>query len=202
MLRMRALTVLAAIAAAAGAPMAAAQSIEQRAAQSIEQRAAPVRRTLEDRAAQVRQTLEDRAAEVRRTIESPPPVETVIDRGTRVLGQPPGGTQTTAAPGSTDSRLTGEAGVSLAPGFNERMSRVLTGSVPGVRFDQPNAAGAALIADPRGAARLGTSQDLGAPTGMRNYAPGVLVIPRANDGQVTGVSNLFTGNGRTPGVAP
>ena len=179
---MRALTVLSALAAAAGASIAAAQSIEQR-------------------AAQVRQTLQDRAAEVRRTIESPPPVETVIDLGTRVIGKPPTGPQSTAT-NPTDSRLVGEGGLPLAPGFNERMNRLFTGAVPGVRFDQPNAKGAALIADPQGAARLGNSLDLGAPSGMRNYAPGILVIRGANDGQVTGASNLFTGNGPTPGLAP
>ena len=154
--------------------------------------------TIEERAAQVRQTLENRAADVRRTIESPPPVETVIDRGTRVVEQPPAAPPPSPLARPAESTPSGQGAVQLSPEVNERMNRLLTRSTPGLRVDQTDTGGAGFAASPAGAARPGLSGNVG----FRDFPPGVLVVHGANGGQGTGVSNLVTGGGISPGVAP
>jgi hypothetical protein len=168
---MRALSVLAVLAAAASASVASAQ------------------------------TIEDRAAAVRRTIESPPPVETVIDRGSRVIGQPPPATQTTSPSGPVDSRPATQGGVPTSPATGAPANRVLSTGTPGVLMVQPAASGETVVVDPRSTGRIGIPLDPRA-VGFRDFPPGVLVIRHGNGGQGTGVSNLSTGNGQSSGIAP
>jgi hypothetical protein len=78
------------------------------------------------------------------------------------------------------------------------MNRLLTRSTPGLRVDQT---GAGFVSDPAGAATPSTSVNPGS-VGFREFPPGVLVIRGANDGRVTGASNLVTGGGTAPGTAP
>jgi len=139
------------------------------------------------------QTIEERAAQVRQLLDSPPSVETVIDRGTRVIGQPPPGASPASPSGAADSRLTSD-GVPLSPEFVERMNRLLSTGVVGVQVDHTNPRGAASVDNPRGAALQGAPQGAG-PTWFKDYAPGILVIRRPDDGRVGGVSNLSTGSG-------
>lgn len=156
--------------------------------------------TIEERAAQVRQSLEDRAADVRRTMESPAPVETSVDRGTRVVQPPAAPPQSSAVTPSTGSTPSGQVAVPVSPEVNERMNRLLTRSTPGLRVDQTDSGGAG-VTDPSGAPRPGMPGNFGT-VGLRDFPPGVLVIRGVNGGQGTGVSNLVTGGGTTPAAAP
>jgi hypothetical protein len=156
---------------------------------------------IEERAAQVRQTLEDRAADVRRTIDSPSPVETVIDRGTRVIAQPPPVPQATSPANPVTSRPATQGGVPTSAATDAPANRLLSPGTPGALVVQPDANGATVVVDPRSTARIGIPQAPG-DVGLRNFPPGVLVTRGANNGQVTGASNLVTGNGTSPGVAP
>ena len=145
------------------------------------------------------QTIEERAAQVRQLIDAQqrPTAETVIDRGTRVIGQPPAAATST---GGVDSRLTSD-GVPLSPEFVERMNRLLNTGVVGVQIDHTNPRGAASVDNPRGAALQGAPQGAG-PTWLKDYAPGILVIRRPDDGRVGGISNLTTGAGLPTYGAP
>jgi hypothetical protein len=138
------------------------------------------------------QTLEERAAKVRELLDSPPPVETVIDRGTRTIGRAAPGATGGAGTPSVDSRLTSE-GVPLSPEFAERMNRILNGGMPGVEMNYGNSHGTAFVNDPRGTARTGPVQGPG-PTWFQDYAPGVLVIRRDSADRVGGTANLRTGD--------
>lgn len=146
------------------------------------------------------QTLEERAAQVRQHIESPPPIETVIDRGTRQIGQPavPAATSTTPS-GSTEPRLSTE-GVQLSPAFVERMNRLLNAGMPGAHVDYSSPRGAGFVDNPRGSAVLGAPQSA-VPNGLKGHVPGVLMMNGPGAGRVGGTSNLSTG-GSIPGTAP
>jgi hypothetical protein len=74
------------------------------------------------------------------------------------------------------------------------MNRLLSTGAVGVQVDHTNPRGAASVDNPRGAALQGAPQGAG-PTWFRDYAPGILVIRRPDDGRVGGVSNLSTGSG-------
>jgi hypothetical protein len=146
------------------------------------------------------QTLEERAARVRELIEPPPPVETVIDRGTRTIGRPaPAGVPAPSA-GTADSRLAAD-GIQLAPEAAERLQRLLTGSMPTVPVDYGNPRGSAFADDPRGTALRSPMQGPG-PIWLGGYAPGILVN-RGGDGErVGGTANLRTGGVIVPSPNP
>jgi hypothetical protein len=137
------------------------------------------------------QTIEDRAAQVRQTLAAPPPLETVIDRGTRVFGQPQ------AAP-AVDPRLVGG---SATPSTQTPASPGVPAAVgmPGLT-GTTSPRGTAFVNDPRGTGFLNDSRGTGT-AGARTMMPGLKAVPQASDGQVTGTSNLVTGNGRTAGLA-
>jgi hypothetical protein len=163
------------------------------------------------------QTIEERAARVRQTLASPPPLETVIDRGTRVLGQPAAAAISAVAP-KVDPRLITN---SIAPAFDaigyEASGYQASGSAnpqpvsgaPGLT-NTATSRGAAFVNDPRGTGFLndtrGTavqgSPELTGGVGVRGAMPGLTVIRQPGDDQVTGTANLVTGTGRTPGLAP
>jgi hypothetical protein len=151
------------------------------------------------------QTIEQRAAEVRQTLASPPPIETVIDRGTRMLNPPAAAPSAagasradprtsgapTAAPAATNlTPLTGGTGT-LAPGGS-----VFVNDPRGTGFLN-DARGAGILNDTRGTAVIGSPQVTGG-IGVRGAVPGLTVIRAPGDGQVTGTSNLVTGSGLAP----
>lgn len=154
------------------------------------------------------QTIEERAAQVRQTLASPPPIETVIDRGTRVLGQPAVAPSSTVAP-KIDPRLISN---SIAPAAFEAIGatnpRPASGA-PGLT-NATTPRGAAFVNDPRGTGFLndarGTavrgSPEITGGVGVRGAVPGLTVIRQPGDDQVTGTANLVTGTGRAPGLAP
>jgi hypothetical protein len=154
------------------------------------------------------QTIEERAAQVRRTLATPPPIETVIDRGTRVLGQPAAAAVSAVAP-QIDPRLLSNT---IAPAAFEAIGatnpRPANGT-PGLTAN-PTPRGAAFVNDPRGTGFLndtrGTavqgSPELTGGVGVRGAMPGLTVIRQPGDDQVAGTANLVTGTGRTPGLAP
>lgn len=147
--------------------------------------------TIQERAAEVRRSLEGDAAEVRRTIQSPPPVETVIDRGTRVVAPTPPAPQTAPAVSPVvNSQPTGQVGVPVSSEIGAPTTRLNLNGAP---------AGSGTVIDPRSTARIGLDPSA---VGLRNFPPGVLVIRGANGGQVSGASNLFTGSGISSGAAP
>ena len=149
------------------------------------------------------QTIEQRAAEVRQTLASPPPIETVIDRGTRMLN-PPAAAPSAAGASTVDPRtpgtppaaatnltpLTGGTGT-LAPGGS-----VFVNDPRGTGFLN-DARGAGFLHDASGNAIIGSPQITGG-IGVRGAVPGLTVIRAPGAGQVTGTSNLVTGNGRAP----
>lgn len=146
------------------------------------------------------QTLEERAARVRELIEPPPPVETVIDRGTRTIGRPAPPSPSASPAATSDSRLTAE-GVQLAPEVAERLQRLLTGSMPNVQVDYSDPRRSAFTDDPRGAALRTPMQGAG-PTWLGGYAPGIL-MDRSGDGdRVGGTANLRTGGATAPSPNP
>ena len=150
------------------------------------------------------QTIEERAARVREQMESasPPPVETIIDRGTRVLGEPPAAAAAPSRSPGVDSRL--GSGVQVAPDVNDRMNRLLIRGLPSSQIPSTGASPSATFSvdDPRGIGRPGPLPNAGR-LGVKDYAPGKLVIRAGTDGQVTGTSNLITGSGVPAGpVAP
>lgn len=143
------------------------------------------------------QSLEDRAAQVRQTLGAPPPVETVIDRGTRVLGQPQAAPAAIAAP-VVDPRLVGGRPTPSAPSPASPGVPAVVG-MPGLTHTT-SPRGTAFVNDPRGTGYLNDARGTGLP-GARTPMPGLSVIRPSGDGQVTGTSNLVTGSGRVPGSA-
>ena len=154
------------------------------------------------------QTIEERAAQVRRTLATPPPIETVIDRGTRVLGQPAVAAAVSTVAPQIDPRLLSN---SIAPAFESIGSvnpQPMSGA-PGLTTTA-TPRGAAFVNDPRGTGFLNDTRGTavrGSPevtggVGVRNAMPGLTVIRQPGDDQVTGTANLVTGTGRTPGLAP
>jgi len=146
------------------------------------------------------QTIEERAAQVRQTLASPPPIETVIDRGTRVLG-PPAAAPSAAGASTVDPRSfgtspapapAGAAGLNLPPMTGGTGTLAPRGSV---FVNDPRGTG--LLNDARGTAVIGSPQITGG-IGVRGAVPGLTVIRAPGDGQVTGSSNLVTGNGLAP----
>jgi hypothetical protein len=140
------------------------------------------------------QTIEQRAAEVRQTLASPPPIETVIDRGTRMLN-PPAAAPSAAGASTVDPRASGTppaAATNLTP---------LTGGTgtlaPGGSVFVNDPRGTGLLNDVRGTAIIGSPQITGG-IGVRGAVPGLTVIRVPGAGQVTGTSNLITGDGRAP----
>jgi hypothetical protein len=143
------------------------------------------------------QSLEDRAAQVLRTLGAPPPVETVIDRGARVLGEPRVAPAASATP-SVDPRLVGGSAASSVPSPASPGVPAAVG-MPGLT-DTTSPRGTAFVNDPRGTGYLNDARGTGLP-GARTAMPGLTVIRPPGDGQVTGTSNLVTGNGRASGLA-
>ena len=153
------------------------------------------------------QTIEERAAQVRQSLASPPPIETVIDRGTRVLGQPAAAPSPTAAP-QIDPRLLSNR---IAPAFDSigSVNPQPASGAPGLSTNA-TPRGAAFVNDPRGTGFLNNSRGTsvqGSPevtggVGVRGAVPGLTVIRQPGDDQVTGTANLVTGSGRAPGLAP
>ena len=154
------------------------------------------------------QTIEERAAQVRQTLATPPPVETVIDRGTRVLGQPAVAPASTVTPQPIDPRLQNN---SIAPAAFEAAgtTRPARGT-PGLTAAPTTPRGAAFVNDPRGTGFLNDARGTaarGSPevtggVGVRGAVPGLTVIRQPGDDQVGGTANLVTGTGRAPGLAP
>jgi hypothetical protein len=150
--------------------------------------------------AAVGQTLEERAARVRELIEPPPPVETVIDRGTRTIGRPAPASPSASPAATSDSRLTAE-GVQLAPEVAERLQRLLNGSMPNVQVDYSDPRRSAFADDTRGAALRTPMQGAG-PTWFGGYAPGILVNRGGDSDRVGGTANLRTGGAIAPSPNP
>jgi hypothetical protein len=148
------------------------------------------------------QTIEERAARVREEMSTPPSVETVIDRGTRVIGAPPAAAAATSRSPGVDARL-GAEGAQVGPDFNERMNRLLIRGLPSAQIPSTGAPpGTASVDDARGVGRSGPLPNQGR-LWIKDYAPGKLVTRAGTDGQVTGTSNLITGSGVPAGpVAP
>jgi hypothetical protein len=158
------------------------------------------------------QTIEQRAAEVRQSLASPPPIETVIDRGTRVLGAPaaPAAPPSAAGAATVDPRSFGTspapapaatAGPNLPPMTGGNGTLAPRGSVfvndpRGTGFLN-DTRGAGFLNDTRGTAIIGSPQIPGG-IGVRGAVPGLTVIRVPGDGQVSGTSNLVTGDGRAP----
>jgi hypothetical protein len=143
------------------------------------------------------QTIEQRAAEVRQTLAAPPPIETVIDRGTRMLAPPAAAPSAAGAPtadprsfGTSPTPLTGGTGT-LAPGGS-----VFVNDPRGTGFLN-DARGAGFLHDASGTAIIGSPQITGG-IGVRGAVPGLTVNRVPGAGQVTGTSNLVTGNGFAP----
>jgi hypothetical protein len=148
------------------------------------------------------QTLEDRAADVRRTIEAPPPVETVIDRGSRVVAPQRAAPQSAPVARPAEAVLPGQRAVPLAPEVNDRINRLLMRDTPGLRVERIDAGATGLVVSPTGAAPLPGTPGSSGTVGLGGFPPGVLVVGGGKGGQVTGASNLVTGSGVSPGVAP
>ncbi len=148
------------------------------------------------------QTIEQRAAEVRQTLGAPPPIETVIDRGTRMLAPPAAAPSAAGAPTADPRSL----GISPAPATAAGPNLLpLTGgtgtSAPGGSAFVNNPRGTGFLNDSRGTAVRG-SPELTGGVGVRGLVPGLTVIRQPGDDQVTGTANLVTGTGRAPGLAP
>lgn len=143
------------------------------------------------------QTIEDRAAQVRQTLGAPPPVETVIDRGTRVLGQPQAAPAASLAPAVDPRLVSGSATPSTQTPASPGVPAAV--GMPGLT-GTTSPRGTAFVNDPRGTGFLNDSRGTGT-AGARTLMPGLKAVQPAADGQVTGTSNLVTGNGRASGVA-
>ena len=140
------------------------------------------------------QTIEQRAAEVRQTLASPPPIETVIDRGTRMLA-PPAAAPTAAGASTVDPRTSG-----TSPAGATNLTPLSGGTVtlaPGGSVFVNDPRGTGFLNDVRGTAIIGSPQITGG-IGVRGAVPGLTVIRVPGAGQVTGTSNLVTGNGLAP----
>jgi hypothetical protein len=146
------------------------------------------------------QSIDDRAAQVRQTLAAPPPVETVIDRGTRVLGQPQAAPAASVAP-TVDPRLVSGSATpaSQSPASASAPAVPAASGMPGLT-GTTSPRGTAFVNDPRGTGFLNDSRGTGT-AGARTPMPGLRAVPQAGDGQVTGTSNLVTGNGRAAGLA-
>lgn len=149
----------------------------------------------------VAQSMDERAAQVRQTLGAPPPIETVIDRGTRVLGQPQAAPSASGAP-TVDPRLVGGSATPASPSPASAGAPAVPAGVgmPGLS-GTTSPRGTAFVNDPRGTGFLNDARGTGT-AGARAPMPGLRVVPQAGDGQVTGTSNLVTGDGRAPGLAP
>jgi hypothetical protein len=115
------------------------------------------------------QTLEQRAAEVRGTLESPPPIETVIDRGTSVINR-------TINPAPAPAASTGAPAVQVlpaAPGLTGRLNA-----------QPPNPV---TLDNPRGSALMGVPPSMSRPFNV----PG-LVVHTTSGQAVGGAANLTT----------
>jgi hypothetical protein len=151
------------------------------------------------------QTIEQRAAEVRQTLASPPPIETIIDRGTRMLA-PPAAAPSAAGASTADPRTFGTSpaaagATNLTPlsggtGTLAPRGSVFVNDPRGTGFLN-DARGAGFLQDANGAAIIGSPQISGG-IGVRGAVPGLTVIRVPGAGQVTGTSNLVTGNGLAP----
>lgn len=146
------------------------------------------------------QTIEQRAAQVRQTLASPPPIETVIDRGTRMLNPSAAGAST-AGPGTSGIPPAAAAATNLTPLAGGTGTLAPGGSVfvndpRGTGFLN-DARGAGFLHDASGNAIIGSPQITGG-IGVRGAVPGLTVISAPGAGQVTGSSNLVTGDGRAP----
>jgi hypothetical protein len=140
------------------------------------------------------QTIEQRAAQVRQTLASPPPIETVIDRGTRMLA-PPAAASPAARASTVDPR---SSGTSPAAATNLTPLTGGTGTLaPGGSVFVNDPRGTGYLNDVRGTAVIGSPQITGG-IGVRGAVPGLTVIRAPGAGQVTGTSNLVTGNGLAP----
>lgn len=131
------------------------------------------------------QTLEERAAQVRQTLDAPLPVETVIDRGTRVIGSPaqPAGASAIGNPAPPTAPSTRV----LAPAdLAERLNRQAASTESGTR------------AEPAGQAAPMFSGVQYFPVWVKGAPPAFPAISRPNGGRVTGTSNLVTGSGSAP----
>jgi hypothetical protein len=143
---------------------------------------------------------------VRQSLASPPPIETLIDRGTRVLGSPVA-VPSAAGASTVDPRSFGTspapapaaaAGQNLSPmtGTLAPRGSVFVNDPRGTGFLN-DARGAGILNDTRGTAVIGSPQVTGG-IGVRGAVPGLTVIRAPGDGQVTGTSNLVTGSGLAP----
>jgi hypothetical protein len=142
------------------------------------------------------QTIEQRAAEVRQTLASPPPIETVIDRGTRMLNPPAAAPSAAGAP-TADPRTSG-APPAAAAATNLTPLTGGTGTLaPGGSVFVNGPRGTGFLNDVQGTAIIGSPQITGG-IGVRGAVPGLTVIRVPGAGQVTGTSNLVTGNGLAP----
>jgi hypothetical protein len=147
------------------------------------------------------QTIEDRAARVRETLAAPPPVETVIDRGMRVLGEAQAGPAAGAVPGVDPRLVSGNAAASTPAAAAPTTAGVPAAvGMPGLTTTT-SPRGTAFSNDPRGTGFLNDSRGTGT-AGARSPMPGLRSVQPQADGQVIGTSNLVTGNGRASGVAP
>jgi hypothetical protein len=146
------------------------------------------------------QTIEQRAAEVRQTLASPPPIETVIDRGTRMLNLP-AAAPSAAGASRADPRSLGTSPApapAAAAGPNLLPMAGGTGTLaPGGSVFVNDPRGTGFLNDVRGTAIIGSPQITGG-IGVRGTVPGLTVISAPGAGQVTGTSNLITGDGRAP----
>jgi hypothetical protein len=139
------------------------------------------------------QTIEERAAQVQRALGVPPPTETTIDRGTRVLGQP--GTAPAAAPAQAiDPRLLGGS----STGGGSVNGTAPASATPAAGAPRPTG----FMNDPRGTGFLNDSRGTGTAGARGTDMPGLTVIKPADSDQVGGTSNVVTGTGRSPGLAP
>jgi hypothetical protein len=116
------------------------------------------------------QTLEQRAAEVRGTLASPPPIETVIERGTAAINR-----AVTAAPAASPAA----PAVQVLPAEAGLTNRLDARSPGPVSLDRPG--GGALIGVPPA-----MSRHIAAP-----HVPG-LVVHTTSGQAVSGASNLTT----------
>ena len=142
------------------------------------------------------QTIEQRAAQVREALASPPPIETIIDRGTRILG-PPAAASPAAGASTVDPRTSGTPPAAAAA---TNLTPLIGGTgtlAPGGSVFVNDPRGTGYLNDVRGTAVIGSPQITGG-IGVRGAVPGLTVIRVPGAGQVTGTSNLVTGNGLAP----
>ncbi len=131
------------------------------------------------------QTIEQRAAEVRRALALPPPVETVIERGSAPLT--PSATPAPAPVVPTASVPARQPEAVQAVGEPADRANTIFGS-PG-SVDDPR--GTAFVNDPRGTAIMGVPPGMSS-TRVPGYVPGIVTYPTRGQ-PVRGARNLSTG---------